>query len=384
MNKIGKFLIAAICGFALFGACAEGNYAFTYQAALKGEHGETLETRNHQVKLRLYTQASGGTAVWGRLCSVYTDANGLFNLEVSDASGSKIDGVADNTLESVFTANAAGGVYVGLEVVGSAGEIVPRQRLFAVPFAAVANDVRAINHDISVTGNITVGSGSTGVVITPSGIDQKSGTGSFADLEVNGSASIVGTATIAGGLTVNGGKTEFKSDVNVASGNTLSIAGSEVVPVPVGGIIMWTKAALPDNEHWAICNGQNGTPDLRNRFVVGSADASGLGKTGGAETVTLSENQIPAHRHLYAGDDQLEGLEGGDLNDAASCTVRRYGTDRKYDAYSERNGNSGVYYTSVNTAAIGSGSAGAHPINATASHENRPPFYSLYFIMRIK
>ena len=372
-------VLAALCGFALFGANAEGNYAFTYQAALKGEHGETLETRNHQVNLRLYTQASGGCAVWGRLLSVYTDANGLFNLEVSDSSGSKIDGVADSTLESIFTANAAGGVYVGLEVVGSAGEIVPRQRLFAVPFAAVANDVRAINHDISVTGNITVGSGSTGVVITPSGIDQKSGTGSFADLEVNGDASIVGAATIAGGLTVNGGKTELKSDVNVASGNKLSIAGSEVVPVPVGGIIMWTKAALPDNEHWAICNGQNGTPDLRERFVVGSKDADHLGDTGGAANVTLTVNQIPPHRHLYTTDDGLEGKNGNDLGNASSSTTLRQWLGG-YDADSDNSkGNAKILYTSSQTAL-----SGGDVVTSTASHENRPPFYSLYFIMRIK
>lgn len=50
--------------------------------------------------------------------------------------------------------------------------------------------------------------------------------------------------------------------------------------VPVGGIILWagTEANVP--EGWFLCNGSNNTPDLRDRFVVGSDDLNSVYKTG--------------------------------------------------------------------------------------------------------
>lgn len=50
--------------------------------------------------------------------------------------------------------------------------------------------------------------------------------------------------------------------------------------VPVGTIVMWkgTVATIPTG--WTLCNGSNGTPDLRNRFIVGAnADSGGEAKT---------------------------------------------------------------------------------------------------------
>ena len=52
---------------------------------------------------------------------------------------------------------------------------------------------------------------------------------------------------------------------------------------------------------WSLCNGQNGTPDLRGRFLVGhdqnASEYSTIGKTGGSKSVTLQVSNIPAHNH---------------------------------------------------------------------------------------
>lgn len=371
-----KKLMTALWAFGLASALwADSSYSFTYQAALRDEHGNLITkdeqvVRNHTVTLRLWDSPSGGSLLWGRVFNIYTDATGLFNLEVTDEGGALSDATQPlcATLEQVFTRQRAGGVYIGLEVKDSAGEIVPRQRLFAVPFAAVANDVRKISNDVVVGGNISMGAAAN-VKITGSGISQTSGTSTFQNLSVNGTILSGGTLTANNGITVNGGTLAVKTDLAIDSGRRLTVGGSEIVPVPVGGVIMWTRKGLPDNEHWAICDGstKNGvkTPDLRARFVVGAENGYSLGDTGGANSVRLTTDQMPSHRHCYVGDDQLEGIEH-----IWDCSTRRGRTDKGYDATSKQNGDSNVYWTD----AVGGGQ----------SHENRPPYYALYFIMRVK
>ena len=71
--------------------------------------------------------------------------------------------------------------------------------------------------------------------------------------------------------------------------------------MPTGGIIMWsgTIATIPTG--WALCDGTNGTPNLTGKFIVhADADSSGtynVGATGGANDVTLTTSEMPAHNH---------------------------------------------------------------------------------------
>ena len=114
----------------------------------------------------------------------------------------------------------------------------------------------------------------------------------------------------------------------------------------------------------AISSGQNGTPDLRNRFVAGAGGEYAVGGKGGEKTHALSMDEMPSHRHEYVGDDALAGIEPG-----ASESIRATAT--RYDADSGgRSGNSRVYGTSH--------AGGDRP------HENRPPYYALCYIMRVK
>lgn len=51
---------------------------------------------------------------------------------------------------------------------------------------------------------------------------------------------------------------------------------------PAGIIVMWSGAVGAVPAGWALCDGSNGTPDLRGRFIVGAGGAYGVGATGGA------------------------------------------------------------------------------------------------------
>jgi hypothetical protein len=76
-------------------------------------------------------------------------------------------------------------------------------------------------------------------------------------------------------------------DTEVAQAITDHLAAAQhgsTSGVPIGVIVMWGGliSAIPSG--WALCNGLNGTPDLRDRFVKGAANGANPGTTGGAAT----------------------------------------------------------------------------------------------------
>ncbi len=93
-------------------------------------------------------------------------------------------------------------------------------------------------------------------------------------------------------------------------GSAVSAPGSaQNDSLPIGSIVIWsgTVASIPTG--WHLCDGTNGTPDLRDRFVVGARQDSGgvsmtnvsgsLTKTGGEAKHTLTIAEMPAHTHTY-------------------------------------------------------------------------------------
>lgn len=74
-------------------------------------------------------------------------------------------------------------------------------------------------------------------------------------------------------------------------------------PVPCGTIVMWSGRADAIPGGWFVCDGTNGTPDLRGRFILGSGQGAGLTNrdpqqpTGGQESVSLGVNELPRHSH---------------------------------------------------------------------------------------
>ena len=301
---------------------------FTYQGVLRDAQGLALAQKSHTVEFRLYEQPVGGEALWGRSFPVLLDDAGLFNVALSDVGGAPLsDGTPTNGLAKALAGHVGSPLHLGLTVAGSGAEISPRQKLLAVPVATMALDA------VSASGDLTV-----------------AGRASAATAKISGTATASSLFTTLD-ASVNG---------NLSVGGTLSGLGT----FPVGGIVIWRGSvdSIPDG--WKLCNGQNGTPDLRDRFVAGAGGEYAVGATGGEKTHTLLESEMPSHRHEWVGDDALAGIEPG-----ASESIRATAT--RYDADSGgRSGNSRVYGTSH--------AGGDRP------HENRPPYYALCYIMRVK
>ena len=102
---------------------------------------------------------------------------------------------------------------------------------------------------------------------------------------------VAGTLVSSGQVDITGA---FRLDGTAgASGQVLLSAGGSTTPTwgnafVAGMIMMWsgTIATIPSG--WLLCNGSSGTPDLRNRFIVGAfADNAGVANT----TITGSNTQ---------------------------------------------------------------------------------------------
>jgi microcystin-dependent protein len=82
---------------------------------------------------------------------------------------------------------------------------------------------------------------------------------------------------------------------NVVAGG--SIFSGNTILVPVGTILMWSGSVASIPAGWSLCDGSNGTPDLRGRFVIGAGGSYAVGASGGASSVALTTTHLPAHTH---------------------------------------------------------------------------------------
>ena len=66
--------------------------------------------------------------------------------------------------------------------------------------------------------------------------------------------------------------------------------------VPIGGIIEWAGAIIDIDPNYRLCDGSNGTPDLRDAFIVGAGATYAVGAVGGNETHSHDVN-LGSHNH---------------------------------------------------------------------------------------
>lgn len=178
---------------------------------------------------------------------------------------------------------------------------------------------------------------------------------------------------------------------------------SEGGAIPSGLIAMWSGASTAIPTGWLLCNGSNGTPDLRDRFIVGAGSSYNVGATGGEATHTLTTGELPSHNHTFSGSSHthtltLSGLKTDSAGDhthslkmyadnTAGNAVTSKGYVAAYNAklHTFTTGSAGGHtHTISGSGSIGSATAGGS-IGSTGSgsaHENRPPYYALCFIMK--
>jgi hypothetical protein len=97
------------------------------------------------------------------------------------------------------------------------------------------------------------------------------------NVNVDGTLTVGLSATVSGPATVTGKLTAGETEVSSLKVNGFQIE-SGYIPLP-GMVVMYTGTTAPVG--WAICNGTNGTPDLRDRFIIGAGSTFNINATGG-------------------------------------------------------------------------------------------------------
>jgi microcystin-dependent protein len=127
-----------------------------------------------------------------------------------------------------------------------------------------------------------------------------------------------------------------------------------------GIVVAWSGRLNDLPNGWVLCNGNNLTPDLRDRFIVGAGNNYKVNDTGGKNKVKLKQEHLPSHKHPFKSDLKFQ------QNDNQA---------EVYDMDSEHHepGNYHERYVKGTTDAVGQ----------DKKHENRPPYYALAYIMFI-
>jgi microcystin-dependent protein len=233
-------------------------------------------------------------------------------------------------------------------------------------------------------------------------------------IDTEGDATVTGTFTLASGtLSTTATRINTALDgvtsVTAAKMDDLTDGGTSSAhnhggtsPFDAGTIVMWsgTLATVPSG--WKLCDGLNSTPDLRDRFIMGtSGSGEDPGSTGGQDTVTLALANLPAHSHTGSlgtgGSSHNHTLNSisSDFNHTHSLNTQAVSMAQNLaDGYSDDIADS---RSSVTTGSGGAhshstlsvGNEGAHTHSVTGglwgsggSYDNRPAYYKLAFIMK--
>jgi len=186
--------------------------------------------------------------------------------------------------------------------------------------------------------------------------------------------------TLGSALPVASGGTGLTSPGT--SGNVLTSNGtawsSAAIPTPfiTGMIMLWSGSIASVPSGWALCNGSNGTPDLRNRFVVGAGSTYAVDATGGsADAIVVS------HTHTFSATTSTAGAHQHNLSRWNALGGSTLASERTTDpavgstTTPQLTTSAGDHSHTVSGTTASTGSSG--------TNANLPPYYALAYIMKL-
>lgn len=225
----------------------------------------------------------------------------------------------------------------------------------------------------------------------PTGNPSKIIKGTEIDVEYTAIATAIASKADTNSPTFTGtptGPTAPSGTNNTQLATTAFVASSSAASIPSGVIVMWSGsiAAIPSG--WFICDGNNGTPNLRDRFVIGAGSAYAVGGTGGSKdavvvshthtgSVSGSTGSAGSHNHKVRG-----GAGGGGTDplygDARNGLAGMNGNG-PYDLYGASNP---IVESAGSHSHSFSGSFTTSSTGSSGTNANLPPYYALAYIMK--
>ena len=139
--------------------------------------------------------------------------------------------------------------------------------------------------------------------------------------------------------------------------------------VPTGTIAMWSGAANAIPTGWTVCDGTNGTPDLRDRFVVGAGTLYSVDATGGSADAVVVEH---SHTTNIDGGHVIPGNGGSSFPYGGAGTYSSTIFSMDDEGVSGTNANLPPYYALCYIMCVsgGSGGGGSSITSATTNGTN--------------
>lgn len=204
------------------------------------------------------------------------------------------------------------------------------------------------NLQSNVSGTLPVANGGTGVT-------SSTGTGSVV---LSASPTLTGTP-LAPTASSGTNTTQLATTAFVTTAITTAL--------PSGVITMWSGSIASIPSGWYLCNGSNGTPDLRDRFIVGAGSTYAVAATGGSANATLV-----SHSHTATS----TVTDPGHVHSLPNIAFDPSGSNVDNATSSGSSGNTGSATTGI-TVATSISTEGSSATNA-----NLPPYYALAYIMK--
>lgn len=127
--------------------------------------------------------------------------------------------------------------------------------------------------------------------------------------------------------------------------------------VPRGTIVAWYSSSGPVPAGWALCDGSSGTPDLRDRFLMGVGQFTAVGSTGGSNHINVSVPIGPLYLST-GGTDHNYALRGDPACNGCGITNHRAGVNYLVNSFTKDS-------------------------EASAKFDNRPGYVGVAYIMKL-